>query len=95
MSDCDHSQPWTHTILPNGHGVWAFPEENGTDRNKWHRAHDRIHLIVAKAAGLPTSPALERATPAGTMSDHGVALEEAAIKAVTDWLEYLEEQGCL
>lgn len=91
MADCDHSQPWLATHLPNGHVVYAFPSLNETDKDLVERWHDVIHLLVAKSLGLPASGALLRASgQADAVTDDQLAYEEAAVLAIS---EYLRSRG--
>lgn len=92
MSACDHSQPWLVTFLPGGHRIDAHP---GLDADMVDQAHDLIHLMLAKALDLPTSPALLRALGKwDVISDDLLAYEEAAVLAIQDLLRaYRESAG--
>lgn len=82
---CDHSHPWLVTRLPDGTEVHAHPP---LDHDTVERLHDLSHSFVAKALGLPVSPALSSAT--GTaVAPNLVALEEAAVLAMTAYAQAL------
>lgn len=73
------------TTLPDGTEVHAHPP---LDHDAVQRLHDLSHSFVAKALGLPVSPALSSVT--GTAVDPGlVALEEAAVLAITAYAQAL------
>lgn len=80
---CDHSHPWLVTILPDGTQVHAHPP---LDHDVVQRLHDLSHSFVAKALGLPASPALTSGTGVA-VDPELVALEEAAVLAMTAYAQ--------